>query len=203
MGLFAYSMGFRIDAVLLPVVGSISFGMFAPLVTVVWIAGVQNAINLIDGLDVLAGGIVFFAAITNFAVGFVAVSTLSSLFMAAIAGAVRVFLLYNWYPAKVYMGDSGSYFFGLYIGHGFAFGSGAKGVHNGFHSRAGAGHGRAYFRYNVRDGAALSGEKAGIFSRSGPCAPPPFGRWNDAAPRGDRALLCERAADGRGTGAGV
>src|SRR6266481_934540 len=74
--LFAYAMGFRIDAVSLPLVGDLHFGIFAPIVTVIWIAGVVNAINLVDGLDGLAGGIVFLAAVTNFFVGFVAGGTL-------------------------------------------------------------------------------------------------------------------------------
>jgi UDP-GlcNAc:undecaprenyl-phosphate GlcNAc-1-phosphate transferase len=126
VGLFAYAMGFRIDAVMLPLFGNIDFGLLAPLVTVVWIAGVVNAINLIDGLDGLAGGIVFFAALTNFTVGFVAGSTLSSLFMAAIAGAVLGFLLFNWHPAKVYMGDSGSYFLGYVLATSSVLGAAQK-----------------------------------------------------------------------------
>jgi UDP-GlcNAc:undecaprenyl-phosphate GlcNAc-1-phosphate transferase len=125
-GLCAYALGFRIDAVQLPFVGAIDFGPLASIVTVVWIAGVVNAINLIDGLDGLAGGIVFFAAVTNFVVGFVAGSTLASLFMAAIAGATLGFLLYNWHPAKIYMGDSGSYFLGFVLATSSLLGAAQK-----------------------------------------------------------------------------
>jgi UDP-GlcNAc:undecaprenyl-phosphate GlcNAc-1-phosphate transferase len=126
VGLFAYYMGFRIDRVMLPLAGELDFGLLAPAVTVVWIAGVVNAINLIDGLDGLAGGIVFFAALTNFAVGFVAGAVLASLYMAAIAGAVLGFLLYNWHPAKIYMGDSGSYFLGYVLATSSLLGAAQK-----------------------------------------------------------------------------
>jgi UDP-GlcNAc:undecaprenyl-phosphate GlcNAc-1-phosphate transferase len=126
VGLFAYAMGFRIDSVMLPLLGAIDFGAMAPLVTVLWITGVVNAVNLIDGLDGLAGGIVFFAALTNFVVGFVAGSTLASLYMAAIAGAVLGFLLYNWHPAKIYMGDSGSYFLGYVLATSSLLGAAQK-----------------------------------------------------------------------------
>ena len=114
--LFAFGCGFRIDAVQLPFIGSLSMGVFALPVTVVWVVGIINAINLIDGLDGLAGGIVFFAGVTNFVVACVTGSTFVAIFMAAMLGAVLGFLFFNFNPARIFMGDSGSYFLGFILG---------------------------------------------------------------------------------------
>lgn len=80
---------------------------YIPFVTFVLVAMV-NAVNLTDGLDGLAGGCTaitaLFLAITGAGIGY----TSSSIFSAAIAGACFGFLLFNRYPAKVFMGDTGS-----------------------------------------------------------------------------------------------
>src|SRR5579863_9231283 len=112
----AYAAGFHIDAVQLPVVGSISMGVFAGPITVLWIVGIVNAINLIDGLDGLAAGIVFFAGVTNFVVALVSHNTFVCALMATMLGAVLGFLLFNFNPARIFMGDSGSYFLGFLLG---------------------------------------------------------------------------------------
>ena len=112
----AFACGFRIDAVLLPGLGTLSMGIFALPVTVLWIVGVTNAINLIDGLDGLAGGVVFFAAITNLVVAYVTHSTFVAVTMSAALGSVLGFLLFNFNPARIFMGDSGSYFLGFVLG---------------------------------------------------------------------------------------
>src|SRR5213075_1337246 len=83
--------------------------------TMLWIAGAINAMNLIDGLDGLAGGI---AAI---ALGTVLVMTVAlgqpdgTIYVAALAGAVCGFLVYNFNPASVFMGDAGSLFLGYFL----------------------------------------------------------------------------------------
>ncbi|HLK36957.1 MAG TPA: MraY family glycosyltransferase, partial [Polyangiaceae bacterium] len=112
----AFACGFRIDAVLLPVLGTLSMGIFALPVTTLWIVGVTNAINLIDGLDGLAGGVVFFAALTNLVVAQVTHSTFVGVTMSAMLGSVLGFLLFNFNPARIFMGDSGSYFLGFVLG---------------------------------------------------------------------------------------
>jgi UDP-GlcNAc:undecaprenyl-phosphate/decaprenyl-phosphate GlcNAc-1-phosphate transferase len=85
-------------------------------VTVLWIVGIVNAINLIDGLDGLAAGIVFFAGITNFVVAYMAGNALLAVVMAVMLGAVIGFLFFNFNPARIFMGDSGSYFLGFLLG---------------------------------------------------------------------------------------
>lgn len=78
------------------------------LLTVLWIVGLINALNLIDGLDGLAAGVSFFAALT---LAFLAASQkllpIAAAF-AAIAGACMGFLPYNFHPARVFMGDTGA-----------------------------------------------------------------------------------------------
>jgi UDP-GlcNAc:undecaprenyl-phosphate/decaprenyl-phosphate GlcNAc-1-phosphate transferase len=113
---FAFAYGFRIDGLLVPFFGSVALGEFAPLVTVLWIVGITNAVNLIDGLDGLAAGVVFFAAATNLIVALLSGPGLGSVFvclvMASLMGALFGFLFYNFNPARIFMGDSGSYFLG-------------------------------------------------------------------------------------------
>lgn len=113
---FAYGCGFRIDAVSLPILDMpLSMGVFALPVTVAWIVGITNAINLIDGLDGLAAGVVFFAALTNFVVATISGAEFSALIMATVMGGVLGFLFYNFNPARIFMGDSGSYMLGYVI----------------------------------------------------------------------------------------
>jgi UDP-GlcNAc:undecaprenyl-phosphate GlcNAc-1-phosphate transferase len=111
----AFACGFRIDAVSLPLIGSVPMGIFAWPITALWIVGIINAVNLIDGLDGLAGGVVFFAGLTNFVVAYLTGSVFVALVMAAMLGAVLGFLFYNFNPARIFMGDSGSYFLGFVL----------------------------------------------------------------------------------------
>ena len=115
VAVLAFACGFRIDGVDLPFVGSLSMGVFALPITVAWIVVIVNAVNLIDGLDGLAGGVVFFAALTNFVVAQLSGAVLVSLLMASTMGAVLGFLFYNFNPARIFMGDSGSYFLGFVL----------------------------------------------------------------------------------------
>ena len=112
----AYICGFRIDAISVSLGSSMSMGIFALPVTVLWIVGIVNAINLIDGLDGLAAGIVFFAGVTNFVVAYLAGNILLAVVMAVMLGAVVGFLFFNFNPARIFMGDSGSYFLGFLLG---------------------------------------------------------------------------------------
>lgn len=108
----AYAAGFRIEAVELPLVGTLEMGVLTAPVTMLWIVGIVNAVNLIDGLDGLAGGVVFFAALTNLVVAILTGSHLAALMSASTIGAVVGFLFHNFNPARIFMGDSGSYFLG-------------------------------------------------------------------------------------------
>ncbi len=90
-------------------------------VTVLWIVSVTNAVNLIDGLDGLAGGTTFISALTLAGVVWIEVSTSGgsqgqwdAIILAMIlASAVIGFLRYNFYPAKIFLGDSGSMYLGF------------------------------------------------------------------------------------------
>lgn len=111
----AFACGFRIDAVQLPFVGALSMGAFGFPVTLLWIVGVTNAVNLIDGLDGLAAGVAFFAALTSFVIASLSGSAFVALTMAALMGALIGFLFFNFNPARIFMGDSGSYFLGFVL----------------------------------------------------------------------------------------
>lgn len=110
-----YAFGFRIDTVVLPLFGSLPMGVFALPVTVLWIVGITNALNLIDGLDGLAAGVSFFAALTSFVVSIISGNVYIAMMMAALMGVLGGFLFFNFNPARVFMGDSGSYFLGYVL----------------------------------------------------------------------------------------
>ena len=80
-----------------------------------WIVGVINAMNLIDGLDGLAGGVALVAVITTFLVSVQRGHPLMMLFSSALAGAIIGFLFYNFNPASIFMGDTGSMFLGFVL----------------------------------------------------------------------------------------
>jgi UDP-GlcNAc:undecaprenyl-phosphate/decaprenyl-phosphate GlcNAc-1-phosphate transferase len=115
VAIFAFACGFQIQAIQLPLFGTLQMGVFALPVTVFWIVGVTNAVNLIDGLDGLAAGVTFFAAFTSFVIASISGSAFVALTMAALMGALVGFLFFNFNPARIFMGDSGSYFLGFVL----------------------------------------------------------------------------------------
>lgn len=88
-------------------------GVFGPLITVVWIVGVSNAYNLLDGMDGMAGGVAFIAFGVWAAFYLKDGQYLPTLLAVAGAGSVLGFLFYNFPPAAIFMGDSGSLFLGF------------------------------------------------------------------------------------------
>lgn len=108
--------GVRMDWLSLPFVGYLYFPAFISVpLTVFWIIGFVNTVNLIDGLDGLAAGI---AAIASLAISFLAFQMgqwVCAAAMAAMTGAAIAFLQYNFNPAKIFMGDTGSMFLGYVI----------------------------------------------------------------------------------------
>lgn len=115
VAIVAFVCGFQIQAVQLPLFGTLQMGVFALPVTVIWIVGVTNAVNLIDGLDGLAAGVTFFAAFTSFVIASISGSVFVALTTAALMGALVGFLFFNFNPARIFMGDSGSYFLGFVL----------------------------------------------------------------------------------------
>ena len=109
----AFALGFRIDAISLPFFGTVPMGAFALPVTTLWVVGITNAVNLIDGLDGLAAGVAFFAALTSFTVACLTGNQFVAVLSAPLMGVLAGFLLFNFNPARIFMGDSGSYFLGF------------------------------------------------------------------------------------------
>ncbi|MBA2877222.1 UDP-GlcNAc:undecaprenyl-phosphate GlcNAc-1-phosphate transferase [Anoxybacillus kamchatkensis] len=109
------SSGLTIDFISIPYVSKIELGLLSIPVTIFWIIGVTNAINLIDGLDGLAAGVssISIATIAIMAASYhkVLILTLSLILL----GATISFLFYNFHPAKIFMGDTGSLFLGYSI----------------------------------------------------------------------------------------
>jgi UDP-GlcNAc:undecaprenyl-phosphate GlcNAc-1-phosphate transferase len=84
-------------------------------VTIIWLIAITNALNMIDNTDGLAGSATAFAALGTGLVAAVFGQFLVSALSFAVAGAALGFLFHNWYPAKIYLGDTGSYFFGFVL----------------------------------------------------------------------------------------
>jgi UDP-GlcNAc:undecaprenyl-phosphate GlcNAc-1-phosphate transferase len=112
---FVYWAGFRIDELSNPFGASIDLGWLGLPFTMLWIAGIVNAINLIDGLDGLAGGVAFVSVLTTFVAAMMHNEPLMALMTAALGGAILGFLWYNFNPASVFMGDTGSMFLGFVL----------------------------------------------------------------------------------------
>jgi UDP-GlcNAc:undecaprenyl-phosphate GlcNAc-1-phosphate transferase len=91
-------------------------GAISVLFTVVWVMAITNAVNLIDGVDGLAGGVSFITAMSLLAVSAQDQSkAAATLLLAAVGGAALGFLRHNFPPSRIIMGDSGAYFFGFVL----------------------------------------------------------------------------------------
>lgn len=90
-------------------------GWMGPLLTILWILGITNAFNLIDGLDGLAAGLVAIAGATCATVLIARGEETAARVLVALVGAVVGFLAYNLHPAKIFLGDSGSLLAGFLL----------------------------------------------------------------------------------------
>lgn len=109
---WCWQLGARLDSVfgvMLPWWGSLGL-------TVFWITAMINAFNMIDGVDGLAGGIGVVSAGSLAFITWMTGEVSMALVLVTFAGALLGFLRYNWHPAKVFMGDTGSMFIGFVIG---------------------------------------------------------------------------------------
>ncbi len=93
----------------------INFGIWAYPLTLVWIVGVTNAINLVDGLDGLAAGISTISATTLFVAALGTGEVFEATMAALLAGSTLGFLPRNFNPAKIFMGDTGALFLGYML----------------------------------------------------------------------------------------
>ena len=105
----------RIDFITDPFGDFLYLEYLAAPATVFWIVGLTNTVNLIDGLDGLAAGVAVIASITIFLVALQQEVMVVALFTAALAGSALGFLRYNFNPARIFMGDTGSMFLGFIL----------------------------------------------------------------------------------------
>lgn len=98
--------------VMIPFAGNVPLGGFAIPLMALWILGLTNAYNFMDGIDGLAAGQAMIAAVGWIALGWVTKSPVLFGFSTILAGASLGFILHNWAPATVFMGDVGSAFLG-------------------------------------------------------------------------------------------
>ncbi len=116
-----YCLGVQFDTILNPVhplsqVIHLSVWASYPL-TVLWVVGISNAVNFIDGVDGLAGSVITINAITLaiIALAMTPPNPISALIAFILAGSMMAFLTFNFNPAKIFMGDSGALFSGFML----------------------------------------------------------------------------------------
>jgi len=109
--------GYGFTGVTNPLTGDfVAVGALAPLLTIAWIVAITNAFNLIDGLDGLATGVGLIASAALFAISLIEGRADAACLWATLGGALAGFLRYNFNPASIFLGDSGS----LLLGYAFA-----------------------------------------------------------------------------------
>lgn len=113
-GTVFYAMGGRIENLSLPFFDSIHLpAAISYLATILWIVGVTNAFNLIDGIDGLAAGAGLFSSVVVLVVSLMLGHPHVTVVALVLSGALIGFLRYNFNPASIFLGDSGSLFIGF------------------------------------------------------------------------------------------
>jgi UDP-GlcNAc:undecaprenyl-phosphate GlcNAc-1-phosphate transferase len=108
--------GVEVTNITLPFIGAVSFGGAGGALTVVGLVAVMNVVNLSDGIDGLAAGVCALSAATLAVIAFDLGRNQAGILAALTAGAALGFLIHNFHPASVYMGDCGSNLLGLLLG---------------------------------------------------------------------------------------
>jgi len=109
-------IGWNFSNLGLPGGGRVHLGSAGIVLTIAWIVGVTNAINLIDGLDGLASGVAAIIAASLLVFSMLQENAFTVVLMAGVVGACLGFLPYNRAPAQIFMGDSGSLTLGFLLG---------------------------------------------------------------------------------------
>ncbi|MGB3492668.1 MAG: MraY family glycosyltransferase [Elainellaceae cyanobacterium] len=110
----AWFVGVQIDFVSIPGMGITQLPVIVSwLFTILWLVGMTNAVNWIDGLDGLAAGVCGIAAVVMLVVSLFMNQPAAALIVAAVAGGALGFLRYNFNPAQIFMGDGGAYYLGF------------------------------------------------------------------------------------------
>lgn len=108
------SFGLTIDLVNIPFgETNLPIGWLSIPITILWIVGVSNAINLIDGLDGLSAGVSGIATLTILVLALMMPNATVVLLSIILLGSIVGFMFYNFHPAKIFMGDSGALFLGF------------------------------------------------------------------------------------------
>src|SRR6266536_240313 len=108
--------GVEVTNITLPFIGAVSFGGAGGPITVAGLVVVMNVVNLSDGIDGLAAGVCAISALTFSIIAFDLDRNHAAVLAALTAGAALGFLIHNFHPASVYMGDCGSNLLGLLLG---------------------------------------------------------------------------------------
>lgn len=95
--------------------GTVELTQFGFILTILWIVGVTNAINLIDGLDGLAAGVSAIGLTSILIIAIMDYSIIVVYLSIIVVGSCLGFLYHNFYPAKIFMGDTGALFLGYSI----------------------------------------------------------------------------------------
>ena len=106
---------FVIDSLHLPFLPMIDLGILGGVVTIIWIVGATNAMNLIDGLDGLAAGLSSISFGTMVLLAFTKGDLFVTMMCCLLLGSTLGFLVHNFHPAKIFMGDTGSLFLGFSV----------------------------------------------------------------------------------------
>lgn len=109
----AFYLGVQVNTLDLPESKVLVLHALSFPVTVLWLVGISNAMNFIDGVDGLAGGVTTLSAITLAMIAVFTDQPVAAMLAALLAGSSLGFLVYNFYPAKIFMGDSGALFSGF------------------------------------------------------------------------------------------
>ncbi|MFN2578339.1 MAG: glycosyltransferase family 4 protein [Pyrinomonadaceae bacterium] len=111
-----YALGGRIEGLSVPVIGQVSLHPIVGLaVTLVWVVGITNAFNLIDGVDGLATGSALFSSLVLLTTSLIQGNARVAVIALALSGALAGFLRYNFNPASIFLGDSGSLLVGFIL----------------------------------------------------------------------------------------
>lgn len=109
-----YGLGGRIEALSIPFFGGVSLPpVVGFLLTLVWVVGIANAFNLIDGVDGLATGSALFSSLVILVMSLLQGNFYVTVFTLVLSGALAGFLRYNFNPASIFLGDSGALFVGF------------------------------------------------------------------------------------------
>jgi len=107
--------GFRIQNLTNPAGGAFSLDIFSIPLTVLWVILIINAVNLVDGLDGLAGGIIILSSLTLLSIASYNKNIFIVFLLTSFIGGLLGFLRFNFHPASIFMGDTGSMFLGFFI----------------------------------------------------------------------------------------